>query len=133
MLTNVKIQNAKPKAKPYKLADFGGLYIQVTPSGSKLWGLKYYYLQKEKKLSIGAYPAISLADAREAREKAKKLLAHGQDPSLGKAGRERKKLQSASNSFEKIAREWFDHAGGIWTEDTRRTKMRRLTTFRLSF
>ena len=79
MLTHTKIQNAKPKDKPYKMADYGGLYLQITPNGSKLWGLKYYYLQKEKKLSIGAYPAISLADAREAREKAKKLLAHGQD------------------------------------------------------
>ncbi|MBK9562499.1 MAG: integrase arm-type DNA-binding domain-containing protein [Micavibrio sp.] len=129
MLTHTKIQNAKPKDKPYKVADYGGLYLQITPNGSKLWGLKYYYLQKEKKLSIGAYPAISLADAREVREKAKKLLAQGQDPSLAKQEEKRKKLQSASNSFEKIAREWFDHAGGIWTEDTRRTKMRRLEMY----
>lgn len=129
MLTNARILNAKPKEKPYKIADFGGLYIQIKPTGSKLWGLKYYYLQKEKKLSIGAYPAISLAEAREARERAKWCLAHGQDPSLIKQEEKRKKLQSASNSFEKIAREWFDHASGVWTENTRRTKLRRLEMY----
>lgn len=56
MLNQAKIMNAKPKDKPYKMGDYGGLYFLVKPNGSMLWGLKYYYLQKEKKLSLGVYP-----------------------------------------------------------------------------
>ncbi|MCE7886959.1 MAG: DUF4102 domain-containing protein [Alphaproteobacteria bacterium PRO2] len=129
MLSHTKIENAKPKAKPYKIADYGGLYIKVMPNGSKLWGLKYYYLQKEKKLSMGPYPAVSLLEAREMRDKAKKALVHGQDPSLLKQEEKRRKLQSAANSFESVAREWFEHASEIWTENTRRTKLRRLEMY----
>ena len=79
-LTDRQIKNAKPADKAYKLADGGGLYLQVTPAGGKLWRLKYRVGGKEKLLSIGKYPLISLLEAREAAESARRLLAAGQDP-----------------------------------------------------
>ncbi|MCB9983727.1 MAG: DUF4102 domain-containing protein [Rhodospirillales bacterium] len=69
-LTDIACKTAKPESKSYKLADGGGLYLEVTSKGSKLWRLKYRYLGKEKKLCIGEYPIITLADARATRDKA---------------------------------------------------------------
>ena len=74
-LTNIAINKAKPTDKAYRLADSSGLYLQVTPAGAKCWRMKYRFLGKEKVLAIGQYPHVSLLDAREARDKAKKLLA----------------------------------------------------------
>lgn len=88
-LSDVKIRNLKPKSKPYKVADFDGLYIAVNPSGSKLWRFKYRLDGKEKLLSIGAYPAISLAQARQARDAARAVVAVGDiraRPSKRKSG-----------------------------------------------
>jgi hypothetical protein len=73
-LTDTKIRNLKAKTKPYKVSDFEGLYVLVTPAGSKLWNLKYRLDGKERKLSLGAYPAISLAQARSAKEDARSLI-----------------------------------------------------------
>jgi len=74
-LSNTACSNAKPETKQYKKFDGGGLYLLVRTNGSKLWQMKYRYLGKEKTLSIGQFPAVSLADARKAREAAKVLLA----------------------------------------------------------
>ncbi len=79
-LTNLQINKAKPTDKAYRLADSGGLYLQITTAGAKCWRMKYRFLGKEKVLAIGQYPHVSLLDAREARDKAKKLLANGQAP-----------------------------------------------------
>ncbi len=76
-----QIETAKPKEKEYKLTDGGGLYLLVKPNGAKYWRFKYRVLGKEKKLSIGVYPDISLADARLKREEARKIVALGGDPS----------------------------------------------------
>ena len=76
-LTAVQIRTAKPLSKETKLFDGGGLYLLVTPSGGKLWRLKYTFAKKEKKLAFGAYPEISLAQAREERQKARELIAQG--------------------------------------------------------
>ena len=76
-LSDKTCKNAKPAEKPYKLFDGGGLFLEMTPNGSKLWRLKYRHLGKEKRISLGAYPIASLADAREGRERAKKLLVQG--------------------------------------------------------
>ena len=76
-LTDAKIRALKPKAKAYKVSDFGGLYINVTTKGSKLWRLKYRFNGKEGKLSFGPYPDISLKDARDLREEARAQLAKG--------------------------------------------------------
>lgn len=80
-LSDTAIRNAKPREKPYKLADGGGLFLQVYPGGGKLWRQKYRVDGREKKLSLGAYPEIGLAEARRRRESAREQLAMGKDPS----------------------------------------------------
>lgn len=106
-LTDTKIRAAKPKDKAYKLSDDGGLYLFITPAGGKLWRLKYRFNNKEKTLSFGAYPEISLLDAREKRDHARKLLANDQDPSEAKKTNKAINKLNANNSFEAIAREWW--------------------------
>lgn len=81
-------ENRKPKDKPYKLADGGGMYLLINTNGSKYWRMKYRFAGKEKMLSIGVYPDVTLADAREKRSEARKLLAAGGDP--GEAKRKKK-------------------------------------------
>lgn len=107
-LTNVKIRSAKPRGKPYKLYDEMGLYVLVQPSGSKLWNFKYRYLGKEKKLSFGAYPGVSLKEARRLRSEARVLLDDGLDPSREK----KKKLAAAKlgqeNTFLALGSEYLD-------------------------
>jgi AcrR family transcriptional regulator len=90
-LTDAAILNAKAGPKAYKLSDAGGLFVQITPSGGKLWRLKYRYMGKEKLLSFGPHPLVSLADAREQMARAKKLLLAGIDPSM-----QRKKDRAAA-------------------------------------
>ena len=87
-LSDAAARTAKPKAKPYKLTDAEGLFLFVTPAGSKLWRMKYRIHGKEKLLSLGAYPAVGLKKARADRDKAKEQLAAGKDPGLEKAREE---------------------------------------------
>ena len=79
-LTDVKVRNVKPGSKQAKLSDGGGMYLLVTPKGGKCWRLKYRFGGKEKTLALGVYPEVTLADARQRREDARKLLANGSDP-----------------------------------------------------
>ena len=105
-LTDVAIRNAKPRDKVFKLADSGGLYLQINPTGSKLWRLKYRVDSKEKKLSIGAYPDFSLSEARRRRDEAREQLAMGKDPSGEKQkGKLRSQVEGA-NTFNAIAAEY---------------------------
>lgn len=83
-LTDARLRNLKPKDKPYKVSDYDGLYVLVNPSGSRLWRFKYRYLAKEKLLSFGKYPQVSLVQARTARDEARAQLASGFDPSMKK-------------------------------------------------
>lgn len=83
-LSDTAIRNAKPREKPYKLADGGGLFLQIYPGGGKLWRQKYRVDGREKKLCIGSYPEIGLAEARRRRESAREQLAMGKDPSREK-------------------------------------------------
>lgn len=129
MLTHTKIINLKPKEKPYKVFDSEGLHLMVKPTGRKLWYLKYYYLNKEKKLALGPFPEISLTRARELRFEAKKLLVEGKDPSAHKQEQKRIKIREAGNTFELVAREWIQHKEELWAENTRRTKLRRLEMY----
>lgn len=106
-LKDVSIRNAKPKEKPYKLSDGGGLYLLVHPNGGRYWRFKYRFGGKEKLLALGVYPDVPLADAREKRDGARKQVAAGIDP-----GQHRKAVKTASsiaakNSFEVVAREWL--------------------------
>lgn len=108
-LSDATIRSAKAQAKPYKLADAGGLYLHVSPSGSKLWRLKYRLHGKEKTLSIGAYPDIGLAEARTKRDAAKAELAAGKDPSREKQRRAIIAKSDAGNTFALIAAEFIEH------------------------
>lgn len=116
-LTVIQVKNAKPREKAYKLADEKGLYLLVNPNGSKLWKLKYRFAGIEKKLSLGAYPEVSLATARDTREEAKKQLINNIDPGILKNSIKRSKKLSAENSFEAIAREWHAKFTPKWTKE----------------
>ncbi|MEL7452868.1 MAG: integrase arm-type DNA-binding domain-containing protein [Pseudomonadota bacterium] len=105
-LTDTAIRNAKPKEKPRKIFDERGLFLLVQPSGGKLWRLKYRYLGKEKKLSLGRYPDVSLKMARERRDEARTLLANGADPASVKAQLSHEKRETSENTFGKIADEY---------------------------
>ena len=106
MLTVTATNNAKPKDKPYKLADEKGLYLFIQASGGKLWRFDYRFDGKRKTLSLGAYPDVSLADARNKRDDARKLLANETDPSETKKAAKASKTGALANSFEVVAREW---------------------------
>lgn len=108
-------RNAKPEAKPRKITDSGGLYLLVKPNGSKLWQMKYQYHGKAKVLSFGPYPLISLVEAREARNQAKKQLLQGIDPSEAKQDAKRTAIRNAQNTFKATALEWFEVNKGKWT------------------
>ncbi|MEO1025756.1 MAG: integrase arm-type DNA-binding domain-containing protein [Pseudomonadota bacterium] len=102
-MSDTKLKNLKAREKPYKLADSGGLYIEVTPSGSKLWRLKYRFQGREKRLSFGAYPSVSLADARAARDAAKGLLVKQVDPGAARQAEKTARKKSAEHTFSKVA------------------------------
>ena len=115
MLTDAGVRSAKPKDRTYKLNDTGGLVLFVTVAGSKLWRMRYTFQGKEKLLSFGPYPKLSLAQARDQRDAAKALLRAGKDPGHDK--RIRKAIGSdASGSFEGIARDWHRRNLPTWTE-----------------
>ena len=105
-LTDVGIRAAKPAERPYKMADGGGMFMQITPAGGKLWRLKYRFDGREKLLSIGAYPEISLSEARKQREAARSMLALGTDPSREKRRAKVQAQQGAENTFDAIAAEY---------------------------
>ena len=107
-LTDTAIRNAKPAGKPYKVTDSLGLYLLVNPSGSKLWRIKYRFDGVERKLSIGAYPEITLAEARAARDAARKQLAHAVDPNVAKRQARIEASIRASNSFASVAEELIE-------------------------
>ena len=127
-LTDVKARNAKPKEKPYKLADGEGLFLNIMPSGSKYWRMKYYYAGKEKLLAIGVYPHISLSQARAKKAEAKALLALDKDPSASKQEEKQLRHTRANNSFEAVAREWHSKKSVAWDEKHAWIVMRRLET-----
>lgn len=108
MLNDTFIRNVKPAEKPKKYADGGGLFLYVPTTGSKLWRMAYRFEQKNKLLSFGEYPTVSLKMARERRDAAKKLLAEGIDPSEHKKQVKKAKLAEKANTFEQVAREWYE-------------------------
>lgn len=105
VLTDTAIRNAKPKDKPYKVSDSQGLYLLVNPRGSKLWRVKYRINGVERKLAIGPYPEITLAEARAARDAARKQIVHAIDPNYAKRQARIEATMRAENSFSKIADE----------------------------
>jgi integrase len=117
-LSDAAIRAAKPRAKPFRLFDGTGLYLDVQPSGSKLWRLKYRFAGKEKRLALGAWPEVSLAEARRRRAEARQTLAMGIDP--GAAGRR------TAPTFETVAREWMARHLAAKAETHRVSVARRL-------
>lgn len=115
-LTARQVDTSRPKDKPYKLSDGGGLYLLVNPNGSRYWRLKYRIAGKEKLLALGVYPDITLAVARQKRADAKKVLAAGGDPGQEKQEEKQAKEQAVANSFERLAMEWHTHKSTSWSE-----------------
>ncbi|WP_154975401.1 tyrosine-type recombinase/integrase [Klebsiella grimontii] len=115
-LTARQVDRSRPKDKPYKLSDGGGLYLLVNPNGSRYWRLKYRIAGKEKLLALGVYPDITLAVARQKRADAKKVLAAGGDPGQEKQEEKQAKEQAVANSFERLAMEWHTHKSTSWSE-----------------
>lgn len=111
-LTDTAVRSAKPQAKTAKLFDGGGLYLEVNPAGGKWWRWKYRFGGKEKRLSLGVYPDVSLKAEREKRDAARQQLAAGIDP--GQARRAEKLAQAGAESFEAVAREWHAKFSPGW-------------------
>jgi integrase len=114
MLTDIAVRNAKPAAKALRLFDANGLYLEVAPAGGKWWRLKYRFGGKEKRISLGVYPEVSLKEARERRDEARRMIARGMDPS---EARKAEKAQAVEDeqTFERVAREWFTKFQANWT------------------
>jgi hypothetical protein len=109
MLTETKVRNTKHTTKTAKLSNGGGLYLLVTPAGSKSWRWKYRFDGKEKKMTFGPYPEVSLASARDKHFEARQLLAEGTDPMA-----ERREVKTATesetlNTFAAVGRKWYEH------------------------
>jgi integrase len=113
-LTDTGIKKAKPITKPQRLFDGGGMYLEVMPTGGKLWRLKYRFGGKEKRLALGSYPDTGLKDAREKRDAARKLLAAGIDPSEYRKAVKAAGIELTTNTFEAIARQWFTLRSSKW-------------------
>lgn len=122
-LTDIKVKKAKGGITPdgkettkrYKMGDTRGLYLEVSPNGGKWWRLKYRFEGKERRLSLGVYPDVSLKDARERREEFRRQIAKGIDPAVVR--KEEKEIAADKNCFETIAREWHQKFSATWTDD----------------
>jgi len=125
-LTAIEASKARATDKPQKLADGGGLYLLIHPNGSKYWRLDYRFAGKRKTLAVGVYPDVTLSDARERREAARKVLANGADPSAVKKAQKAAVVALAENSFEIVAREWLSKFSKNWKESHTRTTTLRL-------
>jgi len=125
-LTDSAIRATKPADKPIKLFDERGLLLLVDPSGGKWWRFRYRFDGKHKSLSMGVYPDVSLAKARERRDEARKLLADGIDPSKNRKAQKAARADRNANSFEVVAREWFAKFKPNWVEAHSDKVIRRL-------
>ncbi|HEY0489313.1 MAG TPA: integrase arm-type DNA-binding domain-containing protein [Telluria sp.] len=126
-LADIQIKNAKPRAAPYKMADGGGLYLEVMPTGSKLWRMKFKQATgSESRLAFGSYPEVSLVDARAKRTAARSQLAAGVDPGQVKRIEKNNKAIKHANTFEAVAREWHANKRDTWQERTAANILHRL-------
>lgn len=125
-LSDLSVRNAKPGPKAVRLYDAGGLYLEVAPTGSKLWRWKYRFNGKENRLALGKYPDTSLKDARGKRDAARKLLANDIDPGAHRKAQKAARLARAANSFEVVAQEWYAKYSPNWVENHANRIIRRL-------
>lgn len=114
MLSDAACKNAKPEGRDRKLSDSGGLYLLVRPAGTKAWYWKYRFEGREKKLSLGHYPAVGLAQARKARDAARDQLRVGEDPAAARAAAKIAALTPAVDTFEQVARDWHRARSVEW-------------------
>lgn len=125
-LSDLLVRQVKPDSRPKKYSDGRGLLLYVSPSGGKWWRFVYRFEGKQKQLSLGVYPDISLKEARERRDAARNLLANGVDPSENRKAAKAAKATQAENSFETVAREWYAKHQGNWNESHGTRILRRL-------
>ncbi len=126
-LTDIQVRNAKPKGKPYTLADGGGMYLEVAPTGSKIWRMAYRQPNgKNTRMTFGAYPEVTLLDARQKRMDAKKQKAAGTDPAQAKRIDKISKATASANTFEAVAREWHSNKLASWQDRTATNILHRL-------
>ncbi|MGH8142666.1 MAG: tyrosine-type recombinase/integrase [Steroidobacteraceae bacterium] len=116
-LTDVAVRAARPSDKTLRLFDGGGLYLEVATSGSRYWRWKYRYAEREKRLALGVYPEVGLKLARERRDEARRLLAAGVDPSAARKAQRASRAAAAGNTFEVLAREWFETNKATWVPE----------------
>ena len=130
-LSDTYVRNAKPSAdgKPYSKADEKGLSLHVQPNGGKWWRFRYRFDGKEKMLSLGTYPDISLKVARDKRDEARTLVANGVDPSDSRKAIKSSKANCAANSFEVVAREWLEKNNPSWAPSHASKNVRRLELY----
>jgi integrase len=113
-LTSIAIRNAKARRKPYKLADEKGLYLLVKPDGSRYWRFKYRFGGKEKLLALGIADEVTVGEARDARDAAKRLLREKKDPAAERKAEKLQKKHAAAHSFEAVAKEWIAKKRNVW-------------------
>lgn len=113
-LSDTAIRSAKPKEKTYLMTDGEGMYLEITPAGGKWWRFKYRFNGKQKRLSLGTYPDTGLKEAREKRQEARSLVAAGVDPAENRKAHKAAGTVDGANSFEVIAREWFERQAPSW-------------------
>lgn len=118
-LTDLEIRRAKPAEKTYTKADGNGLSLQIEPNGSKGWRFRYRFEGKAKMLSLGTYPKVSLSEARRRRDEAHDLLATGINPSDSRKEKKLAQQDRLGNTFEAIAREWYQRRYDLWAESYR--------------
>ncbi len=126
MLTAKEVQNAKPAPKLYRMFDANGLYLEVNPAGGRYWRYKYKFMGKERRLAFGVFPEVSLAEAREKRDQARKMLVSGVDPSEQKKATKLAAMVNAATTFELVGREWYANQKEAWAEKHGANILRRL-------
>lgn len=128
-LTDAKCRTAPPTDKPQRLFDGGGLYLEVAPRGGKWWRLKYRLAGKEKRISLGVYPEVTLKEARGRRDEARKQITSGADPSAVKKARRIAAAAAPADSFQEVAREWVTKMEAVWSEGHRDVTLERLQNY----
>jgi integrase len=125
-LTDLAIKSAKPKDKPYRLFVGNGLYVEIAPTGSKYWRLKYQVGLKEKRLALGVYPQISLKDAIGRRDEYRSSIRAGRDPAADRKAAKLARNVATENTFESVARDWLETMAHRWTQRQHEKERKRL-------
>lgn len=131
-LTEAEIKEYKPKEKPYKMGDGGGLYIMVYPNGSKLWGMRYLVDGKDRRTSFGAWPRVSIREARQRRDEIKRMVRDGLDPALQKKEAKAaaaEEVRQQSSTFKAIALQWYEKKSQSWSEGHKKAIRLRLEKY----